>query len=186
MVLTLRGNHFPFWSTKEAKEKQWLIWTQVCVLDGLKPSSASVKLLENVFHTSGCIFQELPQGYLHSPTCPSWPLWNGLIILMTDNVNPWMFASATENLAGFAGPPTTKTVGSEAAESSRSEHCSAVLGNCTVGPDPRCLWGCHCQRSSLPHTKKCKRGTGFCGNSGVLVNFYTPLSTMSLPIISPS
>lgn len=48
------------------------------------------------------------------------------------NVNPRMFASATENLAGFAGPPTTKRMGSESAEDSRSGHCSKVFGNCMV------------------------------------------------------
>lgn len=37
--------------------------------------------------------------------------------------------------------------------------------------------------TSLTRTEKCETGTGFCGNSGVLVNFYAPFSTMSLPII---
>lgn len=37
--------------------------------------------------------------------------------------------------------------------------------------------------TSLTRTKKCETGTGFCRNSGVLVNFYAPFSTMSLPII---
>lgn len=71
---------------------------------------------------------------------------------------------------------------SESKKNSRSRHCSQVLGSHMFGKI--CvITEAVLQSTSLPHTKKYERGTGFCGNFGVLVNIYTPFSTMPLSLI---